>query len=116
MVAPTRLPSSVRIGAYTYTVSNGDDFYQKVHSIQDPADILGMCDSVECLICLRPGLPPQVERNSFLHELLHAAKAVGGHPDLSTDDPEEAFISATTHPLLMILRDNPKVVAYLLEP
>ena len=57
----------------------------------------------------------------MLHELLHIAVKAGGgvatpgSTDSFVNNPEDNFINPTQRPLLDILRDNPKLTAWLTE-
>jgi hypothetical protein len=72
----------------------------------------GTFDGARLRILANPSLAPMVQRRVLLHELLHAAVFLGN--DESIKD-EETAVSVIDNPLLMVLRDNPKVVAWLME-
>ncbi len=55
-------------------------------------------------------------RETLLHEILHAVYHVTNlttNP-VQTDNPEEYVVGVLAGPVLAVLRDNPKVLAYLL--
>lgn len=70
-------------------------------------------------ILLSPGCDPLVERETMLHEALHAiwnqTLLDKLYPDEEPDSPGEAIISTLAPRLLAVLRDNPQLVAYLTE-
>lgn len=81
---------------------------------QDPAHVVEMLDydPDACgetvfwadRICIRPGMGPMRTRETLLHECLHAAL---GHS-------REAIIEGVAMNLLMLMRDNPDLVKYLM--
>lgn len=108
MSKPT-LPSSVHVGPVTYDV-------RQVRKL----DVLGetVCDNSEITI-LRVGQSRASKRVTILHEILHA---IIGESALKPDgrhkmvrDHEEAVVSTLAPWLLQVLRDNPKLIDYLLD-
>lgn len=81
----------------------------------------GACGQDVQLIIYDPTLGEDQQRETLLHELLHAAVfAVGLHDFLKeveeaagVKDLEEKVINGQAGILLQILQDNPKIVKYL---
>jgi hypothetical protein len=107
-----RPPSRVKVSPLQYTVKF-DSEAMKV------ADANGVCLNDVAAIYLQTGNHPLVERETFLHELLHALWNRSGLntrcDDGPPDSPGELIIQDIAGPLLALLRDNPAVVRYLTE-
>ena len=58
------------------------------------------------------GMPPDVERLTVLHELIHGVLAHTGH---SKHCRNEDLVEAVSNGLVYLLRHNPALVAYLTE-
>lgn len=99
-------PRHVRVGAYVFTVELGDIF--------DPASgeihSYGITKKAQELITLHKDQSPGNMRDTLLHELLHAACHASGAPD------DETAIRALSGTLVDMLRRNPALVAFLVEP
>lgn len=94
-------PSKVQVGAIRYTIINepleGDagetrEYFQR--------------------IAISTGMGPDAERDTMLHEVLHA---IWRQTPFRQHDEEERIIQALAPALLDTLRRNPKLTAYLLE-
>lgn len=115
-MAPTRLPRSVRIGPLVWAVSEDEaEFHKATHRL-DNIGANGVCDTEKITIHINPDVSPQYKREVFHHEIMHACFATAGQPPLDDEDcNEERFIQVTSPWYLLMLRDNPRVLAYLLE-
>ena len=69
---------------------------------------LGESRQAECLINITTGMDPQQERDTVLHELLHAVCSELGYY------PTEAVIQSTAAALYGVLVKNPRLVDYLM--
>jgi hypothetical protein len=63
---------------------------------------------------VRDDLGPDQERDTVLHEVLHALLGVGGAAGLSSDE-EETVVRLLAPTMLDVLRRNPVLVRYLTE-
>jgi len=113
------LPTSVIIGPVTYRVTiNPDDWMRYEHKFQSKGDY-GHTLNIGATILINPDSTPDVVRLTLWHEIQHALfETVMGSPDWlnlgeNKDDREEAIIRAIESPTLLVLRDNPDLVAYL---
>jgi len=113
------IPSTVRVGSITYTVTIDPDAWMRYeHENQSRGDY-GYTNHTRALILIDPNATPDVTRQTLWHEVLHAACEVTmGSPDwrgLGKEkvDREEAVVRAFESPTLLVLRDNPGLVAYL---
>ena len=108
-------PSFVKVGIYRWRISwNAADLERIASSVEvGPADALGACLAREQIIAIDP-LPSsalRTEQATLLHELLHACVH-----SASIDLPlevEEMVIAGFSTPLLSVIRENPKIIAYL---
>lgn len=100
MTTPTR----VQIGPHAYAITLDDEL---------AGDDFGRTDVKRLRIHVGTGQAPSQERDTVLHEVLHAALSTSGASnDLEYDD-EERLVSTLTATLLGVLRINPGLVAYL---
>lgn len=115
-MAPTRLPSSVRIGPVRYRITEDiNDFHKSTHRLE-AGEANGVCDNEQLLIVINPEVDPQYKRTILMHEIIHACFSVAGQPRLDDQDAnEERFIQSIDAWLVLVLRDNPRVLAYILE-
>lgn len=99
-------PESIRVGAYTFTI-------KPFPEIQETG-AYGDCTVAKTAIRYCPEMSPAMERATILHEVLHAtAHSVGIADDEELD--QEGWVKRIDGPLLAVLRDNPLLVAYLIE-
>jgi hypothetical protein len=77
----------------------------------------GNCDADHERILIQEGMASGATRDTVLHELIHACFGQGWMIRLKNIDKdlEEELVEALAPRLLALLRDNPKLVAYLTE-
>lgn len=104
-----RPPKKIQVGAISFAVDYDP-------TLQDEGDV-GRMIGVAQQIRLAPGQAPDYERDTVLHEVIHAAILNTNLRKMSGwDGPmEEAIILALAPQLLQVVRDNPKLLAYLVE-
>lgn len=76
---------------------------------------MGIYDMVEQTITMDVNLGWERERQTFLHENLHAMVAISGLEAAFREDAEEHIVGVLAPVLLSWLRDNPEAVAFLME-
>lgn len=94
-------PTSIKIGPSEWTIK-----YKK-----SLGEVVGLTKphKHEILIEIHP---EQSMRATLIHEILHAiCWTYGFYPDM--DELEEAVVSVLAVPLLLLIQDNPDLVAYL---
>jgi hypothetical protein len=105
-VAPLPLPKSVRIGALDYKVKTWSP------KAADNTGALGLCDRETCKILLKGTLGPQKMAEVLLHEVVHGCfDGAGLRVDLGPH--EENIVNGLGYQLLQVIRDNPKLIAFL---
>lgn len=114
------MPSTVQVGMVTYQVhSDPGDWMRVEHENQRKGDY-GHCDHTTAMIHINPDCSPDVARLTLWHEVLHClCETVMASPNWrglgqSKDDREETVVRILESPTLLVLRDNPKLLAYLL--
>lgn len=125
-------PSSVRVGAFDYRILTDTaeiKRYRRHADIDDDAEWVAFSDHDRLLIGINPAHAVAAQRRDLLHELLHCCLRLGGvWPDAYADlvaeargrhggnNVEEVVVTGLTGPLLGVLRDNPDLTKWLLEP
>lgn len=105
----TPAPKRLRIGHATYEVA--------CNPTLDPPlveeGLAGVSNGNLLRIAVRSNLPHQTKAETLLHEVLHQCLFVTGR-DLERD-LEESIVRPLSMALFGVLRDNPKLVTYLLD-
>jgi len=113
------MPTSIRVGAVTYTVSLDPDEWVKIEHQTQTNGYYGHTQNTPARIFINPEASPDVVRLTLWHEVMHAlCETTMGSPGWDhlgkdKDAREEAVIRKFEHPTLQVLRDNPDLVAYL---
>ena len=113
------IPSTVRIGSVTYTVTIDSDTWVRLEHANKRSGFAGHTDHNTAMIYINPESVPEVARLTLWHEVMHAlCYTVMGAPDWhhlgkEKSDREEAVVAAFESPIVCVLRDNPELVAYL---
>jgi hypothetical protein len=95
-------PVSIQVGAHPYRIR------------WRPMDgLYGQTSPSACVIEVDPSNAPSQVRDTLLHEALHAVVA-DTRTRLDRDD-EEQLVRVLTPGLLALIRNNPHLVAFLLE-
>ena len=114
--AKPRMPLSIKVGARTY-------FVEVLPDLDEP-NLVGYTNHWKGKIQILEDLAEPVRRETLLHEVVHAGIGTfsSSHKNIAHAarnpedyDWEEHFTDIVGSSLLMILRDNPKLVAYLLH-
>lgn len=105
---PMKIPSRLKVGAYHYKVS--------MAPLTDEGRV-GQTYPSRQEIQIAPGQAPHYERDTVIHELLHAIMQQTSLSKMTLWDEgvEEAIVLAVSPLLLQTLRENPRLTNYLLE-
>ena len=98
-----KLPTRVKIGAHSYTITKED--------LSDDG-ILGCTRKTQHEIKLHKGMPPTLEAETAIHELLHAGGWVWGI-EWTSGEQEEHVVNSMANALASMFKDNPKLLDYL---
>lgn len=106
-------PSNIKIGPIDMRVEVSVEAMALLKGKDEGRDYYG-CESVtQCLLAVQPNLAKPRERETLWHEINHATSKIFR---LDRQDKDEEDWVAKFAPLtLAVLRDNPKLVAYLME-
>lgn len=109
-----KLPTSIKIGSQVWEVSEQKRKYSA------DASHFGVTNTKDNTIILDADISLSMKRTTLVHELLHAILVTFGGsftPPKNTDfsDLEHYFIGLYEEPLVMVLRDNPELVEFLLN-
>lgn len=97
------IPAVVHVGPFAWEVV-----------LEDLPSCYGETRLESLTIALRPGMPPQLARETFAHELLHACHLTAGIDDGRFT--AERIVAAISPFFVDMLDRNPAVVAFLLAP
>lgn len=108
-----KLPTKIKLGTQIWEISE----QKRKHS--SDSDHYGWTTAKDNTIVIDAELPVQQKRTTLVHELLHAIRFTFGgsfKPGKNTDfeELEHYWIGIYEEPLVMVLRDNPDLVSYLL--
>jgi hypothetical protein len=110
----------VRVGTVSYEVTFDADAWLKIEHKTQTKGYHGFTNHHEAVIYINPDDVPDVQRQTVLHEVMHATcYVILGAPEFdhlgkNRNDREENIVRMLEGPLLMVLRDNPDLAAYLL--
>jgi hypothetical protein len=103
-------PRFIHVGPYEYSVHTDAAAVAELDSGDD-----GSCDFHDVRITVNPARPEQVQRDTLLHEVLHAIGALTGLRRDLGEEAEERVVERLSSNLLDTLRRNPELVEYLLS-
>lgn len=119
MTAKPKPPATVEVGSLTYTIDFSVEGWSDAISAQnnghDPEDgrYYGFHDASGCNIWINPHATIEIQRESLLHEVMHACQFVACLPNRGKSSGE-AFISRLSPVLIDTLRRNPDLARFLL--
>ena len=109
----TKLPRVVRLLTQRITVQTAKYIDASDVTGQHGSEAWGTYEGGEHLITIKSGQPHDRERQTFLHENLHAIFDFAEVDGLFHD--EELFVGRVTPTFLSWMRENPNIMAYLQE-
>ena len=101
------IPETIKIGCITYTVA--------LIKKKQLGDYWGRLDKIKQVVEILHSLAPQRKAETLFHEVLHGAYELAGLNHIE-EPSEEQVVNGLSYQLVQILRDNPNLVAYVLEP
>jgi hypothetical protein len=112
----TKTPTTIRIGTQVWKVIEKP----RKGDLSLSEDSFGYTLNRENIIVLDSGMSPSRKRQTLLHEVLHAIRFSFGNPvtPRKTDEAEiweHYYIAMYEEGMLLVLRDNPELLEFLLE-
>jgi hypothetical protein len=103
------IPRTIKVGPHVYSVVRKTE--------EEMPDALGDTDFDANEIRIRKNMSKTKSQEILLHELLHACTypSVTGAYEGEEKFMAEEFVNAVAPVLLQVLKDNPKLVEYLIE-
>lgn len=106
------LPRKLKVGPSTYAIRDDADEMNRI-SRREKDDLFGYCDHRHLTIHIDPDQADDYKRETVLHEVLHAVVSLTNLSEEWGVEKEERMVARVAPLLLGVLRDNPKLVAYL---
>lgn len=111
-----KMPTSIKVGAQVFTIverSKKEDGMLNDDSYAYTLD-------AKNLIVMDKDIPISKKQSTVFHELMHATRMVFENPikprkNMEYEEWEHHFIGIWEQSLLLVLRDNPDLVDWLLE-
>jgi Zn-dependent peptidase ImmA (M78 family) len=109
------LPKSVKVGSQVWEITE----QKRKHNSEFIDGTYGFTIDKDNVIVLDADMSNSVRRVTLLHEVLHAIRFTFGgshrpHKSTSYEDWEHYWIGLVEEPLILVLRDNPDLVSFLL--
>lgn len=102
-----KLPSKVKIGYFPYDIDSVPP--GKLKDDDNGKRLSGQCNHILALIRVERGNPSLYERETLLHEIIHAIDYCAG------DTLTEGQVQMLGVGVLGVLRENPKLRTYLFD-
>jgi len=118
-VVTPEMPNSVQIGSVVYGVTTDPTDWLRIENSTQCKGAYGHSEPMQAVIYVSPYTSPDNQRLTLWHEVMHALceTAMGSpnweHLGEGPTEREERVIRSFESPTLMVLRDNPTLVAYL---
>jgi Zn-dependent peptidase ImmA (M78 family) len=112
-MATVKPPATVEVGSLTFRIHASKAAWDKVASEIDDYSMYGVCFKQTCDIYLRPDVDVSLQRETLMHELMHAVEASTGYMLESQRIQTHDFVKDTAPVVLDMLRRNPDLRAYL---
>lgn len=105
----------IRLGPHVYRVVRDKTAIDLKATEHNERRLYGLCEPTAGLVHIDPTLTDSQQRETVLHELLHACFSVAGMDELMSGTKEERVVRQVAPWLLLLLQSNPKLVRYLTE-
>lgn len=109
-------PRTIKVGPWQYKLTFAQAVIDRYRVLWESSNLGGGIDYRECLIFVDPEGAPSQQREILWHECTHAALRLSDNHDEEKELKSEQFTSLSAKATLMIMRDNPALVRYLLAP
>nr|DAO05464.1 MAG TPA: Protein of unknown function (DUF3920) [Caudoviricetes sp.] len=102
--------NAVKVGLYEYNIKEASNFTDSTIP-----DSIGECDFVIKQITIHSYLPLQQLQQTMMHEIVHAVAHTFNIPLPVPEDEMERVVDSMATGILMVLKDNPEMVKWLLK-
>ena len=94
------IPDKLRVGAHTIEIKMVD---------RNSHENCGSAVVDSCKIFIRNDMPPSMQLETLVHEVLHLVRTLNG-TNIKDADAEERVVQADAHLLYQFLKDNPNLL------
>lgn len=105
---PPGMPGKIRVGAFNFQI-------KVVDGLVATAGVLGTTGSDKQLILIDSDMGAEVEKATVLHEALHGFISQTQFSNKWDKDEEEAVVLTLDGFLYRMMKDNPKLVKWIME-
>jgi Zn-dependent peptidase ImmA (M78 family) len=114
--AQSKIPKTVRVGTQTWEIIE----QKRKHSSEFQEGTYGYTIDRDNTIIIDSEMPIGMKRVTLFHELLHAIRFIYGgsykpKKDTSYEEWEHYWIGIYEEPVILMLHNNPELVAFLLS-
>ena len=97
---------------------NGADFAVRFRKFTTREGKMGICLHKPARLEIATGMTPFDQRDTMLHEVMHALLVKQGHTGscFDKDETEEKYVNALATGIVGVLQDNPDFAQWLIEP
>jgi hypothetical protein len=117
------LPDQVVVGPFVFDIVEHDGPFEPQEGTErkkgETRQLAGQCVRSSLQIHLDTTMAPGQVRTVFFHELLHACAGLAGNEywvNFRRDELEEFVVDNMSNVLVMVLRDNPAIAEFIMEP
>lgn len=107
-------PHFIRVGSHKYSVVFSSEDLALI-GLREKADLLGHTNHWNLTITIHNNLSHTIERESLLHEVIHAIWTVSGMDVIKDPISEEAMVRCVEHVFFQVLTNNPIFLRYLAD-
>lgn len=111
----TKIPTSVKIGPFTYAIDiDVNKFAACKLQNEDKYELAGMTCTADQVIHIDIAVPMEKIQDTVLHEILHAIYFISSLHEIKKPS-EEIMVAIFATNLMMVLKDNPHIVQFLFD-
>lgn len=96
------LPKKVKIGPYQFAL-------ERTYGM----DTIGIMNYDRQRIAIDPDIPQDIATDTTMHEILHVIFYMSGLRDDFEVKEQERIVNTFATPLIQVIRDNPKLIEYI---
>lgn len=110
-------PKKIKIGPHVIKVklTTAKELTKLASVGTNPRDAMGLTDVNISSIFVDNSLSTSIEADTLLHEVLHHVFYLGGGREHFEDEDEERIVCALSTLLYGVIKENPKLIEYLVN-